>query len=100
MINLLGAESKRDLRAARLNVVLATYCAIVGAAVVAVVLLALFSHWWLNTKAADAAAQQAANQAGTSSYNSVRAQANQFSANLGKIQSVLSNRSHYNTALL
>lgn len=99
-INLLDANAKRDLKAARLNVVLATYCVIVGIALICVVLLILFSHWWLTNKTATANTEQAEHQSQTSSYDSIRGQAATFSSNLGKIQSVLNNRSHYNTALL
>lgn len=100
MINLIDADAKRDLKAARANVVLVTYCLVVAATVLCVVGLFLFSHWWLNKTIADAAAQKTANDAKTAPYQTVKDQAAAFSLNLGKIQSVLNNRSHYSTALL
>lgn len=100
MINLLSLEAKRELKSARLNVVLITYCGVVGLTLAAVFILTLFSYWWLTNKTTVATAQQAANQAQTRSYDPVRTQAATFSSNLSKIQSVLSNRSHYSTALL
>lgn len=100
MINLIDAGHKRDLRAARTNVVLLTYCVIVGLALVTVILLALFSHWWLANQAAIAESTKAANEAKTSAYAGTKATSAEFTTNLAKIQSVLSNRSHYSTALL
>lgn len=100
IINLLDDASKREIRAARLNVTLLTYCVIVVFAVVSVALLALFSYWWLGNRTASAQAQQTDNESRTSQYASTKAEAAAFSANLGKIQSVLSQRSHYSAALL
>lgn len=100
MINLLDIGAKRDLKAARMNVVLATYIGVVGMALLTLVVLVLFSHWWLGNRIASAEAKQVANKAQTRSYDSVRSQAAAFTSNLSKIQSVLSSRSHFNTALL
>ena len=100
MINLLDANAKRELKAARLNVVLVTYCAVVLLALICVALLALFSHWWLSNQTTLANQVKATNEAKTAPYADVRAQAADFSANLGKIQSVLTGHSHYSTALL
>lgn len=100
MINLLGEGSQKDLKAARMNVVLATYCGIVGLALVCVLLLVLFSHWWLGNQLAAAHQRDEINQSRTTEYDSVKAQGEQFSANLNKVQTVLSQRTQYSTALL
>lgn len=102
MINLLDPAAKRDLRAARINIVLATYCVIVGFGLVCVLLLFLFSNGWLDKRIAAATSERNSNiaQAQTPENKATQQQAQSFSNNLNKIQSILSNRSHYSTALL
>jgi Tfp pilus assembly protein PilN len=100
VINLLDSAAKRELRAARLNVTILTYSIIAVLALIAIALLTLFSYSWLNARIAAAQASQTNNAAQTTIYTPVRKQAADFSANLGKFQTVLQNRSNYSTALL
>lgn len=100
MINLLTAEQKKELRAARLNSVLLRYIVVAAIAFVGITLLALFSFWWLSNRITAAEMKQKANEASTSQYADVKAQGAAFGNNLSKIQSVIANRSHYGTALV
>ena len=100
MINLLDTASKRNLKAARMNVILATYCAIVALALVSVMILFGFSNWMLANKEHAALVLKGKNEAATAPYIAVKTQADTFNKNLSKIQSLLTNRSHYSAALL
>ena len=100
MINLLDSASKRNLKAARMNVILATYCAIVAIGLVCVIILYGFSNWMLASKEHAALVEKAKNEAVTAPYAAVQTEADTFKRNLGKIQSLLTNRSHYSVALI
>lgn len=99
MINLLSPESKRQIRAARTNVILRTYCLLLG--VVAILLTATFSiAWWVVQQDKSLAqAEIQSNQQAAAEYAKTRKAAQAFAQDLTVAKSILANNISFSTLL-
>ncbi|HET8690190.1 MAG TPA: hypothetical protein VFL81_02035 [Candidatus Saccharimonadales bacterium] len=90
MINLLSSEHKRNLRAARVNVVLRRYVNLI--LLVAIIAALIFAAGYLLTRRerSQAAAAISENQSQIAQYDKVRHQAEQFETNLKSARVILS----------
>jgi len=89
MINLLPEETKLEIRAARLNVILLRYIIILGLAVAFLVVVTFGSHFVLGTVEASAQTVINSNQTKASSFGSTQSEANALTANLQNAKSLL-----------
>lgn len=96
MINLLGSDAKKQIRAARLNVVLMTYCA--WGAVTILCILGIFGigFWLTANERSLAQSQRVQNEQMATQYSDTRSQAQSFANDLVQARSILnSNISFY-----
>jgi Tfp pilus assembly protein PilN len=89
MINLLPEETKTEIRAARLNVILMRYIVILGLAIAFLVVVLIGSHFILDGVATSAQSVITSNQNKASSFGSTQAEANQLTANLSSAKTLL-----------
>ena len=100
MINLLPTETKKQIRAARLNVILLRYCALLAAAL----LFTLTSFGvgvfiTLQTKTT-ADAEKATAATASAQFSAVKSQAEAFASNLNAAKAILGNQISYSTTLI
>ncbi len=95
MINLLGYEDKKQLRAARINSILLDYIILALATIVVVGLLFAASFIFMNFEQQSAKSSVADNQDRSRKYASIKAQAESFANNLSIARSILSNEISY-----
>ena len=95
MINLLPVEVKRDIRAARMNVVLLRYNMFIAGAIIALGLLCLGIYVVLRNSQASAQDTNEANLAKAARYAYVRQEADTYKKNLAIAKSIFSNANSY-----
>lgn len=95
MINLLPDESKRDIRAARMNVILLRYNIIVIGAMVLLALFCLAFYVILHTSQSNALSTNQSNTTKAMSYTKVRQEANEYESDLAVASKILSSSTSY-----
>lgn len=100
MINLLPIEEKRQIRAARSNVLLLRYTLLSLGAMVVLGLIVGGAYVLMNNAKASAEKTIAENAARASSYNEVTAKANEFRANLSIAKSILDKEVNYTNVII
>ena len=95
MINLLGYEDKRQLRAARINSTLLDYTVLTLATIVIIGLLFAASFIFMNLEQQSAKSSLANDQDRSSKYSSIKAQSESFANNLSTAKAILSNEISY-----
>lgn len=100
MINLLPFEEKRQIQAARTNVLLLRYVLLTSCVMVATGLMVGAGFVIMNNSKADAEKQIALNTSKASSYNSVQAEAQTFRANLSTAKTILDKEVNYTKVIL
>lgn len=95
MINLLPTEVKRDIRAARMNVILLRYNMLTLGGVVLLALFCLLFYVILHNQQAVAAATNSDNTAKAASYATVQQQADQYRQNLSIAKQIFANSVNY-----
>lgn len=99
MINLLPEDNKKELKAARMNVVLFRYN-IMTLIAVGILLLALGGFYaYLTTTKASAEAAQVDNEREASRYNKTKKDAEEYRANLTKAKQILANQVNYTSVI-
>lgn len=100
MINLLPPETKKQLRAARMNVVLINYCLLVT--ITALLLGAVFAlGFWADMGTRQLAEQGKAESAkATASYADTRKQAEEFAKDLGVAKTILASEVSFGKLIL
>lgn len=100
MINLLPTETKRQYRAARMNVLLLRYNLLLIAASVFLTLAIAVSYVYLSSVSRSADATVADNNQKAMAYSDVKAKADAFSAQLNDARTTLDGQISYSKALL
>lgn len=100
MINLLPPESRRELRAARSNTLLARYNIFLVGALVFMLLAIGFVYFYLNTTKASAEQAITESKAKVAGYATVEAQAEEFNTNLRIAKQILDQEVHYSKVVL
>ncbi len=95
MINLLGYEDKRQLKAARINSTLLDYTILTLATIAIIGLLFAASFIFMNFEQQNAKSSLADNQDRSKKYANIKAQAESFAKNLSIAKSILSNEISY-----
>ena len=99
MINLLPDEVKRDIKAARMNVILVQYNILMLSAVVAVLGLCLAFYIFLNAANLSAESTSNDNNAKAAAFNDVRAAADDYRNNLSIASKILDNSVSYTSVI-
>lgn len=99
MINLLPDEVKRDMNAARMNVVLLRYNIMVLIAVIILGLFCLAFYFILHTSQTVAVSTSNSNNSKAASYADVRKEAENYKSNLAVAKSIFSNVISYTDIL-
>lgn len=100
MINLLPPESKKQIRAARTNVLLARYNLLIAAAIVFLGLALGFVYIFLMNSKASAEATIQENTQKESTYSDVKNKADAFRAQLGDAKTIFDEQISYSRAAL
>lgn len=100
MINLLPFEEKRQIQAARTNVLLLRYVLLTSCVMVATGLMVGAGFVIMNNSKANAEKQIAVNTSKASTYNSVQAEAQMFRANLLTAKTILDKEVNYTKVIL
>lgn len=100
MINLLPFEEKRQIQAARTNVLLLRYVLLTSCVMVATGLMVGAGFVIMNNSKANAEKQIALNTSKASTYNSVQAEAQTFRANLLTAKTILDKEVNYTKVIL
>jgi Tfp pilus assembly protein PilN len=100
MINLLPLEEKRQIQAARTNVLLFRYALLTACVMVATGLMVGAGFVIMNTSKAEAEKKIALNASKASSYKSVQAEAETFRANLSTAKTILDKEVNYTKVIL
>ena len=100
MINLLPDTSKKEIRAARLNVILLRYNIFTLVTVLVFVLILGGFYAYLTTTKAAAEASNAENQAKANSYSDTKKAADEYRTNLTTAKQILANRVNYTSVVL
>lgn len=100
MINLLPFEEKRQIQAARTNVLLLRYVLLTSCVMVATGLMVGAGFVIMNNSKANAEKQIALNTSKASTYNSVQAEAQMFRANLLTAKTILDKEVNYTKVIL
>jgi Tfp pilus assembly protein PilN len=99
MINLISPEQKRDIRAARVNVILVKYCTLL-LLLAALIGLIYGVGFWLVGQDKNAVGEKLLSQSDQSkAYAAVEKEADTFRQNLTIAESILSNETSYSTFL-
>lgn len=99
MINLLPDDQKRNIQAARMNVVLLRYVFITASAIALLAVICLLFYFALASIKANALSKTTDNSLKAASYNSVRKQADEYKSNLSIANKVLSNSVDYTSVV-
>lgn len=99
MINLLSQQHKREIRSARINVVLLNYCMAVILLGVIVALIYAAGFWLVANDKRAIETKIASEQAQTASYADVQKQAEQFRKNLLVAKQILGSETSYSSFL-
>lgn len=100
MINLLPSEEKRQIQAARTNVLLLRYVLLTACVMVATGLMVGAGFVIMNNSKAEAEKKMALNASKASSYNSVQAEAQTFRTNLSTAKTILDKEVNYTKVIL
>lgn len=100
MINLLPFEEKRQIQAARTNVLLLRYVLLTSCVMAATGLMVGAGFVIMNNSKANAEKQIALNTSKASTYNSVQAEAQMFRANLLTAKTILDKEVNYTKVIL
>ena len=100
MINLLPAEEKRQLHAARTNTLLIRYNILLVVIVAFSVLAVAVTYVYLSNTEQNAKATLQGNEARVSQYASVQTEATQFRQNLAVAKQILDNEVSYSSVIL
>lgn len=95
MINLIPTETKRQLRAARVNLILFRYTVVIGFTFAALALVFAGSYVLLTMTRDNSQGLLEANQSRAEAYSDTQAQVTALSANLGEAKTVLDQESSY-----
>lgn len=95
MINLLPDDTKRDIRAARMNVVLLRYNMLTIAAIGLLLVICLFFYVILGVNQSSSVSKTTDNSAKAKSFDSVRKEAEEYSSNLSIANKILNNGVNY-----
>jgi hypothetical protein len=99
MINLLPDDTKKEIRAARMNVVLLRYNIFTLAALALLLVLCLGFYVVLHANQSNAVSTSSDNDAKAQSYASVRTQADDYRTNLTLAKSILDNEVNYTNVI-
>ncbi|MFZ1360603.1 MAG: PilN domain-containing protein [Candidatus Saccharimonadales bacterium] len=97
MINLLPDNNKKELHAARMNVVLLRYNILTVSAVVILLLIVGGFYAYLVTTKTQAEAANSANQEKVAEYNSTKQDAAEYRQNLATAKQILNNQVNYSS---
>ena len=100
MINLLPPAYKKELRAARVNVVLRRYIIFQAIAIVLLAAMIAATFFVITMIKTNAEAEITSNQARASEYAGVETQAKQFQGNLSTAKTILDNEVRYTAVIL
>ena len=100
MINLLPTQTKRQLRAARANVLLLRYTILSAATVGFLAIGTLSIYFVMGNIKTSAESTTTDNQSQISNFNSVQTEANEFRANLNTAKTILDKEVIYSQAIL
>ncbi|MNP92456.1 hypothetical protein D3C85_49650 [compost metagenome] len=100
MINLLPLEEKRQIQAARTNVLLLRYVILTVCAMAATGLMVAAGFVIMNTSKASAEKEIAANASKASSYSTVQTQAEAFRTNLSTAKTILDKEVNYTQVVI
>ena len=100
MINLLPPAYKKELRAARVNVVLRRYIIFQVIAIVLLAAMIAATFFVITMIKTNAEAEITSNQARASEYAGVETQAKQFQGNLSTAKTILDNEVRYTAVIL
>lgn len=100
MINLLPADDKKQLRAARTNVLLLRYNLMIVFALVFLGLAIGFAYFYLMSSAKAAESTLADNTAKEGTYREVKTEAEVFRSELSNAKSIFDNQISYTTAIV
>lgn len=99
MINLLPDETKRDIKAARSNVVLLRYNLLTVIAAGCLVIVCAFFFFVLSNDKSNAVSKNSENQAKAASYASTKAAANEYKQNLATAKTILDKSVDYTSTI-
>lgn len=99
MINLLPEEMKKDIKAARMNVVLLRYNIITAIAIGLLGVFCAFFYLMMGMSQSSAVTKTSDNSAKAASYAQVRQEADTYRANLTIAKSILSNSVNYTSVV-
>lgn len=99
MINLLPDETKRDIRAARSNVVLLRYNFLTVIAAGCLVIVCVFFFFVLSNDKSNAVSKNSENQAKAASYAPTKAAANEYKQNLATAKTILDKNVNYTSTI-
>jgi len=99
MINLLPDDRKREIRAARANVILLQYNFLTLAVAGTIVALCAFYYIFLHSTQSDAVSTNSDNSSIAASYADVRKQAEEYRGNLAIASKILANGVNYTTII-
>lgn len=100
MINLLPPEMKRQMRAARMNVVLVNYCLLVVATAVLLGMVFVVGFWADMNDRNLAESARIENDATAKTYGDTRAQADAFAKDLSVAKTILANNVSFSQLIL
>jgi Tfp pilus assembly protein PilN len=100
MINLLPPNTKKQLRAARVNVILLNYCLLIG--LTALLLGGVFAvGFWADSNDQQLAAQaKTQSDSAAQSYGTIRKEAETFAKDLGVAKTILTNNVNFSQLIL
>lgn len=99
MINLLPDDAKRDIRAARTNVLLLRYNVLTLASIGGLLLICVFFYIILSANESSATTKTSDNSAKAATYEKTRAAADEYKKNLSIAKTILGNSVNYTSVV-
>lgn len=99
MINLLPDDSKRDIRAARTNVLLLRYNILTLASIGGLLIVCVFFYIILSANGSSAASKTSDNSAKAATYAKTRVAADEYKKNLSIAKTILGNSVNYTSVI-
>lgn len=99
MINLLPSDAKRDIRAARTNVLLLRYNLLTLAGVAGLLIICLGAFFILQANRSDAESKTSANSVKADSYKETRKAADEYKQNLATAKTILNSSVNYTSTI-
>lgn len=99
MINLLPDDNKRQIRAARMNVILLRYNFFVLITIAALCIICVFFYLFLHNNQSSAQSKSSENSAKAATYAKTRAAADEYRSNLSVASNILANEVNYTNTI-